>query len=1425
MRFASEHAAIAEAASAAFQGLVDSSQTRDTAAMLRSILRMYEAVDASREAADTGTRDQADHVELLTEFAAGLERAHAETGLIDALQESVDLWWEAVNSVPDESLEQRRMLGDYAEVLTELFDLQPTSEVVMGLTRMMRMAPAEARSEDSVALLAQWADELRPQAVADRRVGIWQEIVAIMRIVVDATSDDDPAKTGLESTLASDLRSLASCGGTVQAGPSAASSRDFAQNSIVRSTRLVNLGVALSERYDLTGETAVLSEALTAVRSAIAISPEGDRDVHSHLSVLGTTLLKLWEATGDDTALAESISTHEAAIAAMAGFDQANAPRLYSNYAGALGRRATTTGDIEDYAKAAQVARTAAGIGSDDDPGRFIHLMTLGNALGSLAQAGHDDSLLPEAVAVMREALARTPAGHPGRSAIQMSLARLLQESGARSHDKESQRTAVQLARDAIAAIPGDFPNQHRYQGQLADAAMELFALTFDPELLNEAVAAGRASLATLAQDTEQGRDGQDARMAGLAQMTSLMIHLQMLFRWTRDSDLLHESVALGTRLLAVRPPLDPNVRALVEVQVALAKGTLGRTNGDPAALDEALETARAVMTAPVSDPSVRSLVVDRVLEIFQDVADATEDAGLLTEALDFIGAEQRSLAVDAAGQSKLTAKRALCLAELYKLTQSPDLLAGLRAACVAATESVAAHADETDDLAVDTLAELFRTVYRLTDSDDDLGLLDLAVQVGRAAVQSTAPHDVDRANRLADLVTALDGLARTRADPAIREEAVGIARAAADAVDPEGTQRTNPRLDLAKALRAYYEVSGDPALLAEAEAAVRESLATRPDDIASLLALSQTLTEKAHQRDPEAITEAIEAAQAALDAVSPDDPGRGSLYTGLGSALHTRFELTRDISAITEAIDAYRIAVNLAISRDTRAGFTYNLSQALRDFYSLRGDSDVLAESVALGREAAATTVFGHPEYAKRLTASAANISLLYDRTGQVGLLDDALDAIETAMAATSPSAPDYAGRLTIQGNTLWQLFIHTDDDQALLASITVLDDAVRRTPVGHPLRAGRLTNLATVLAAAVSLGIDVEDSDSLDEANATHARIIGLVTEAVATTPDDHPALADHLIKLGRATFHFLLAEYDDDPTWSGEGLDEVQNAFRLAAEHTAASPETRLSAYALMLSLGGMSPTAALASAEEAIALLPLLADRTLSRADREFKVSESKGSVATQFATLALNASQPERAVEILEQTRGILVADRLRVRSVDMARLEEVRPGLAHELRSATELLDDLQHTLTEKDDGGAVGEPVPVAEQRLAARRLAVLRQDALAAHTRILAEIRATEGFQDFLEPKFSDLAAHAAEGPVVYVYAGPQGGVALAVDAGHPGSARSARSARSRGQRVPAASAHSPADSTAGAHRGRSRREGGDAAGHRGDRSRSGC
>jgi hypothetical protein len=154
------------------------------------------------------------------------------------------------------------------------------------------------------------------------------------------------------------------------------------------------------------------------------------------------------------------------------------------------------------------------------------------------------------------------------------------------------------------------------------------------------------------------------------------------------------------------------------------------------------------------------------------------------------------------------------------------------------------------------------------------------------------------------------------------------------------------------------------------------------------------------------------------------------------------------------------------------------------------------------------------------------------------------------------------------------------------------------------------------------------------------------------------------------------------------------------------------------------------------------LSLVTARHLDRVDQEHALTPLAG-LAADAAACALNAQQPERAADLLERGRGVLLAQLLQTRG-DLDELGDRDPRLAAGLAAVRDQLDALDHS-----------GPDPEVTRRdpQAAGRRAGLRRELASQWDELLTQIRSRQGFEDFLRaPALADLARGATDdGPIV--------------------------------------------------------------------------
>ena len=308
---------------------------------------------------------------------------------------------------------------------------------------------------------------------------------------------------------------------------------------------------------------------------------------------------------------------------------------------------------------------------------------------------------------------------------------------------------------------------------------------------------------------------------------------------------------------------------------------------------------------------------------------------------------------------------------------------------------------------------------------------------------------------------------------------------------------------------------------------------------------------------------------------------------------------------------------------------------------------------------------------------------------------------------------------------------------------AVTVGRDAVAAAPPDYPYRAGYLSNLGGALQKRFERTGNPAD---IDEA-------VAVGREAVAVIPPGDPGRATALSNVCRA----LRIRFER--TRNQGDLDDAVIAGRTAVAIGAAPAHVRAAA-----GLGWGRAAAVGGRWEEAVAgfaaaadLLGRVAPRSLARGDQEHLLEEL-GGLGSEAAACCVHAGLADRAVELFEQGRGVLLGQALDTRT-DLTVLAEQHPELAERFIAMRNDLDSDALAFAKLTGTDGVDEGWQAAERR----------QDVAEVFDRVIAEIRATPGFGSFLRPfPISELAAVAANGPIVIVNVSRFGAHALIMTSG---------------------------------------------------------
>lgn len=593
---------------------------------------------------------------------------------------------------------------------------------------------------------------------------------------------------------------------------------------------------------------------------------------------------------------------------------------------------------------------------------------------------------------------------------------------------------------------------------------------------------------------------------------------------------------------------------------------------------------------------------------------------------------------------------------------------------------------------------------------------LRLAVAFARNAVNPEISGQVVRARRMAFLGAAQRCLFEHGGDLAVLEEAIATVRSEVAQLPLDDPDRFHYDHSLAESLRMLFERTGDLSALRESLDLGQRVLGVRPNGsdqrYVHLLSYS-TSARLLHQstHDPELLDRATAAGAAAVELVAAEGTVEGSVVAGAlmnhALLLQAQFDHTGDQPTLDEAIVAARRAEQAAHPRTPRwIACRYNLSVLLRNQFDRTGDLIALDEATDLVREVLHLTPPDHPDAAQYQAAYVGHLHSRFGRTGEVSALDEAIDFGAAAVEETAedhPNRPMYLNNLAVA----MKAKAEQTADAALMGRATAIQRmAVHTTVDSGGRRAGMISTLGNMLARQYNLTCE---EVVLDQA-------IDTGRAALAAAGVDHPDRSMFEMNLV-AALSFRDASHHD----------EMLDLLEAAAMRTSARPAVRVEAASVWgrVAMTAGRPDRAARGFTVAVELLPVLAARGLARTDATHWMAQHSQLVC-DAAACELELGRADRAVELLESGRGVLMAQALESRT-DLSDLRDADPALADEFGYLCRQLDSEN----------------PSEERRVLASRFAGL-----------LTRIRSVPGFDTFLRPPtVTQLASEACDGPIVLV------------------------------------------------------------------------
>ncbi|MFD5512599.1 CHAT domain-containing protein [Streptomyces sp. NPDC127051] len=1176
-------------------------------------------------------------------------------------------------------------------------------------------------------------------------------------------------------------------------------------------------GTAILTLYQQERNPVQLQAGGILLRHAVDGFPAGSFEQGAALSDFGLVLVYAFREGAGREFLADAVQRSRAAVAAAPG-ERAEQARRHGNLGFVLKNWAEATGDPAAARESVAELRLATRTSEPEDQHYVLHLAALGSALASAAVALVEPALLSEGVGLLRRAAAAASAsGQPaaaylcdlGTALVSLSLAppgradRPLPPGERTSLFEEG----VDALRQASAAALNPF-ERALYLGNLALVLNGRNVNTADPDALDGAYTAAREAMAaappghpahTQAQyvlsqvlrsryvergrldDLETAIDcarrALEATSPDAAPHVTRTVDLADLLRLHADAvaapETLAEPLAMLRALAAGTPP-GSRQRAEVLLKLARALAAAGRGTGAAAeaATDEAVRVFRECLTLPGESTGYEATVRFALGAVVARRRQWTEGVSLMRQGIDLLGADDARRSEYLSDLAGVHLDRAREENDPAEYSEAVRLL---RQAVASAPEGDASQqAVSRSNLGVALVGLASLTV--------DEELLAEGVQAHRDAVAVSAPDDHYRPHRLGNLGDALQQLAQFRSDATLVVEAVEVLREAARAGAPTVPSSAASYGRLGNALRSLTRFTGDGAPLEEAVSWHRRAVAAwsgtdgsgrgghgTGDEALSLpgalLGLANVLGERFRLTQDETVREeALEYYRAALAAAPRVSGDRHAMLSSYGHMLWGAAVDAGDEARMDTAIGTLRAAVTTAPAHHAQLGMVLtNLGSALMQRARITGDRVWLAEAVTVLRRAVDESPPHAFERAGLLSNLAEALRAWYGVTEDRAAAEEAVALLREASTLEHGvrHGPDLA-RVNL-GVLLHDLALEPgpdgeQDPGALAASWQVLEEAVARLGDGDPLRPLALANL---VGAAVETA-ELAEEKSGPAIRAALERAVSAAREVLDLTPEGHRE---------RARTQWVLARAQWRRARLGESVDlaEAARLARQSAQNGAESLSVRVSAartWGDVAAAAGRDAEARTGYAY-AVSLLPRLTPHTLGRADQAARLGVGLG-LACDAAAMALRVGDPESALTLLEQGRGVLLAQGLEMRG-DLSRLRAASVPLAAEFERIREALstDPAPAAVIRTDLGSPAAPAGPATEQE--AGLLAESRYVLARSWEELLVRIRELPGLEDFLRPpRVADLIAAASDGPVVVVNVSQYRSDALVVTAG---------------------------------------------------------
>ncbi|EAU90732.2 hypothetical protein CC1G_04001 [Coprinopsis cinerea okayama7 len=965
---------------------------------------------------------------------------------------------------------------------------------------------------------------------------------------------------------------------------------------------------------------------------------------------------------------------------------------------------------------------------AEDEKGRNAYM--LGTQL-----MGGDKPQLEESILQFQQSLSFRPPGHPRRHDTLAKCAIALGTRFRSTSDFCDLEQCITLGREALSYRPSDHPQRPISGNNLASWLFTRFQRKGELDDLKESVTLYREAL--------------DRLPAGhpfcLKAIENLAISLITRFRHRGDLQDLEEGVSLRREALELCPAGHPDhARSLDN----LANSLLTRFNhvGDIRDLEASGTLHRKALelrpAGHVDRPRSLNNLASSLFTLFQrkgDIHDLNESVVLYREALHLRPRGH---------PNRFDSLSNLIMSLCARFDRNGDL-DDLEERISLQTEMLALRLPTHHDrprLVINLATSLFTRFERKGDFEN----LTESVTLFREAVNLSPAGHSSRFSSLTNLASSLFTRFRHEDNICDLEESITLYREALDLCPV--SDRPTSLSNLASSLSTRFYHQGDVRDLEESVTLYKEALELRPeghpDRFSSLNNLATSFAARFQYKGEFYDLEKCVSLHREAVSLLPEGHRTGpSLFTNLARSLFTRFLHKGNFRDLDESITLHRKVLDFRpAGHPDRPSSLSNLANSLCARFDHKGDFCDLEECIALHREALALR---HTDLSNRSTSLSDLAICLFTRFQHKRDFCDLEECITLQREALDLNPAGHLSRpnsLSNLANSLLTRFGHSSDLRDLEECILLHKEALSLRPPGHPDHPSSLNNLASSLSVSFEYNGGTGDLEGCIVLLRDALRAWSQAGISPSAKSDSSTPLADHPLSLAAIWNLVEVLKIKYHATDDNEIQDEIFQLLSSGAQSQGSPPLARLR-HAIRWSstcrVFGRLDTA-LEAYSYGVDILPQLASLDLTLEQRQNVLVHAKH-LSRDAVQCAIEQGELEKAVIFLSTARSVFWSQALQLQG-SLEQLHDLHPDLASELHLVTRQLEIATHQNVRPDSMSAQGSPPP--PYLLAQRR------------EEIIAQIRAIDGFHDFLlPPSFDILRNTTRENPIVFLNASEYG------------------------------------------------------------------